>query len=452
LTFKGPDGTLVSNFPMKAKAIQDEMGEVFDDYGRMSAKLGLEVPFTNAGTQNFNLQNYVDPPTEVVKPGEIQIWKITHNGVDTHPMHFHLFEVQVINRVAWDGFIDLPDPNELGWKDTVRISPLQDTIVALRPKVPTVPFALPNSVRPLNPEAPLGSTMGFSSIDPWTGAPIVPAQTNQLYNFGHEYVWHCHILSHEENDMMRSIVLNLNAQTEILWRNSSTGENYVWYMDGVTRTSSAQLQTVTGLNWNIVGVGDFNSDGKRDIVWRDAASGENWVWLMDGTTRTSSAQLQTVLGSNWNIVGVGDFNGDAKPDLVWRDSTSGDNWVWFMDGTTRTSSAQLQTVAGSNWNIVGVGDVNGDGKPDLVWRDSTSGDNWVWYMNGTTRTSSAQLPTLASPWTIVGIGDFNNDVYLDILLRDPTTGEDIVWYMNGTTQIGTGTIDTVPAPWNIVGN
>ena len=91
--------------------------------------------------------------------------------MDTHPIHFHLFDVQVLNRVGWDGFIRLPDDNELGWKDTVRISPLEDTIVALRPVKPQVPFALPNSIRPLNPAAPLGldSTMGFSQIDPVTG-------------------------------------------------------------------------------------------------------------------------------------------------------------------------------------------------------------------------------------------------------------------------------------------
>ena len=29
--------------------------------------------------------------------------------------------------------------------------------------------------------------------------------TNRMSNFGYEYVWHCHILSHEENDMMRAI-------------------------------------------------------------------------------------------------------------------------------------------------------------------------------------------------------------------------------------------------------
>lgn len=46
--------------------------------------------------------------------------KFTHNGVDTHPIHFHLYDVQLINRVGWDGIVRKPDPTELGWKDTVR--------------------------------------------------------------------------------------------------------------------------------------------------------------------------------------------------------------------------------------------------------------------------------------------------------------------------------------------
>lgn len=189
--------------PFQMKAIHDEMGATFDNYGRMSAKLGLEVPFTNAAIQNFILQNFVDPVTEIVNPDEVQIWRITHNGVDTHPIHFHLFDVQLVNRVGWDGFKRLPDENEMGFKDTLRISPLEDTIVALRPVRPPVPFRMPNSFRPLNPTQPLGSMMDFSQIDPTTGADIVPSMTNQMINMGFEYTWHCHILSHEENDMMR---------------------------------------------------------------------------------------------------------------------------------------------------------------------------------------------------------------------------------------------------------
>ncbi len=211
ISFYQTTGALVSNYPMKPKAIHDEMGATFDDYGRMSAKLGLTVPFANAATANFVMQNYVDPPTEVIPEGATQLWKITHNGVDTHPIHFHLFDVQLINRVGWDGFIRLADPNELGWKDTVRVSPLEDTIVALRPVKPPVPFPLPDSIRPLNPSAPVdtGSQEGFSQMDPLTGNRLATPQTNVMFNFGWEYVWHCHILSHEENDMMRSMIFDI---------------------------------------------------------------------------------------------------------------------------------------------------------------------------------------------------------------------------------------------------
>ncbi len=92
-----------------------------------------------------------------------QIWRITHNGVDTHPIHFHLYDVQIVNRVTWDNIIIPTDANELGWKDTIRVSPLEDTIVALRPIIPQVPFEVPNAIRPLNPMMPLGSTSRCST-------------------------------------------------------------------------------------------------------------------------------------------------------------------------------------------------------------------------------------------------------------------------------------------------
>ena len=211
ISFERVDNTVVSNFVMKPKAIHDEMGGSFDEFGRMAAKLGLAVVPPSAATANFILQNYVDPPTEIVKPGAVQIWKITHNGVDAHPVHFHLFDVQVLNRVAWDGAIRPIDLNELGWKDTIRVNPLQDTIVALRSIKPRVPFPVPNSIRPLNPTIPLGATEGFSQINTVDGGPLATPNTNRFYNFGHEYVWHCHILSHEENDMMRSVVLRITS-------------------------------------------------------------------------------------------------------------------------------------------------------------------------------------------------------------------------------------------------
>ncbi|MBE3075926.1 MAG: hypothetical protein IMZ75_13450, partial [Actinobacteria bacterium] len=48
--------------------------------------------------------------------------------------------VQLIDRVTWDDIIIPPEANELGWKGTVRVSPLEDSIVALRPVVSTSPI------------------------------------------------------------------------------------------------------------------------------------------------------------------------------------------------------------------------------------------------------------------------------------------------------------------------
>jgi FtsP/CotA-like multicopper oxidase with cupredoxin domain len=189
--------------PLLPKTIQ----ELFTlDYGRMNATLGVELPFTNFLTQTTIPYGYADPPTEIFKDGETQIWKITHNGVDTHFIHFHLFTVQVINRVGWDGAIKPPDPNELGFKDTVRMNPLEDIVVALRPFKQTLPWPIPNSTRPMDVTRPVGTSFPneFTNVDPTNQpAPV----TNSFINFGWEYVWHCHILGHEENDMMRAMIL-----------------------------------------------------------------------------------------------------------------------------------------------------------------------------------------------------------------------------------------------------
>jgi FtsP/CotA-like multicopper oxidase with cupredoxin domain len=216
-TFKTVAGRSVT-LPLQQKAIQDEMGEAFDEYGRMSALIGLQVQ-TAPGAMNLLLYGYSTPPVEILQDSVIgtqigalgdgtQLWKITHNGVDTHPVHWHLFNVQVINRVGWDGIIRKPDKNELGWKETLRVSPLEDTIVAMRPVAPTLPFDVPNSIRPIEPTMPLGVTLkgapgGMGFFDP-SGEPVTVI--NNLVNYGWEFVWHCHMLAHEEMDMMHSMV------------------------------------------------------------------------------------------------------------------------------------------------------------------------------------------------------------------------------------------------------
>ena len=215
MTFTTLSGTNLT-IPLQPKAIHDEMGGSYDPvYGRMSGSMGLEVPSGNAVTQQFIPLGYASPPVDLLADSMVamtpvlgdgtQIWKITHNGVDTHAIHWHLFNVELINRVGWDGMITPPDLNEIGWKDTVRVDPLSDTIVAMRPVAPTLPWEVPSSYRLIDPTLPEGAVLqpppgGF--FDPNANAVTV---LNHYVNYGWEYVWHCHLLEHEEMDMMHSM-------------------------------------------------------------------------------------------------------------------------------------------------------------------------------------------------------------------------------------------------------
>jgi spore coat protein A len=152
------------------------LNEDFDEFGRLIQRLGTTEPLH----ESTLARNYEDPPTETPAEGAVEAWRIFNLSGDTHPIHFHLVNVQVVSRQSFDvrrlrllGPRRLPDLNELGWKDTVRMNPGECTTVITKFNLPRVPFAVP--------------------VSPRTG--------------GHEYVWHCHILEHEEHDMMRPLVI-----------------------------------------------------------------------------------------------------------------------------------------------------------------------------------------------------------------------------------------------------
>lgn len=235
---KGPGGGLVTAVPgqpvnayVESKAIQ----ELFEaDYGRMNATLGVELPFTNVSIQTTIPLAYVDPATETITNGETQFWKITHNGVDSHPVHFHFINVQVINRVGWDGTIKAIPADEVGWKETVKMHPLEDIIVAVRAKTaPPTPFGMPHSYRQPAPSQLPSDNHGITQIDPATGnAPATP-YTNAAVDYFSEYVWHCHILGHEENDFMRPFLLKAGevlapAFAMVSASNTPNGINVTW--------------------------------------------------------------------------------------------------------------------------------------------------------------------------------------------------------------------------------
>ena len=96
------------------------------------------------------------------------------------------------------------------------------------------------------------------------------------------------------------------------------------------------IPTISDPNWEIVGRGDFNGDGKPDILWRNTATGANAVWFMDGVTLRGIADLPGLPNTDYAIVAVADFNNDTKPDILWRNTKSGHNAVWFLDGVNFT--------------------------------------------------------------------------------------------------------------------
>ncbi len=124
----------------------------------------------------INDAHWDDPITESPQAGTTEVWRIINTTGDAHPIHIHLVEFQVLDRQPFDpdqfptlvftGPKEPPQDNERpAWKDTVLSYPGQVVRVIMR-------FDLP------------------------TGTPIRPGQK-------FKYVFHCHILEHEENEMMR---------------------------------------------------------------------------------------------------------------------------------------------------------------------------------------------------------------------------------------------------------
>ena len=162
--------------PLEMKAMHDEMGGVYDtQFGRMSGMLGLSNP--TSPVHVLIPYGLASPPTDLVKgslegtpigvmPDGTQIWRIFHNGVDTHTIHTHLFHAQLINRVDQSGQVTggtLPvDPIELGWKDTFRINPLEITYIAMRPTVPTSVAGPVRGARQRAPDRPDAARRGHA--------------------------------------------------------------------------------------------------------------------------------------------------------------------------------------------------------------------------------------------------------------------------------------------------
>jgi hypothetical protein len=252
--------------------------------------------------------------------------------------------------------------------------------------------------------------------------------------------------------------INQDGHLDLLWRNRVTGDNVVWYLNGVGLLSQASLPTVSDLAWQLVASADINRDGHPDLIWRHASTGANAVWYLNGTTVVGQETFPSVTDLNWQLVATADVNQDGRADLVWRNGRTGANAVWYLDGTTIVGQANLPAVADLTWQLLGAADINRDGAPDLVWRNTLTGANVVWYLKGVTLQAQASLPSLTDPgWHVLGATpppvavDVNGDRHPDLIWRNATTGANVVWYLNGVGLLGQASLPSLPdLSWQIV--
>ncbi len=104
-----------------------------------------------------------NPITENPALNATEEWEINNLTVDSHPIHLHLVKFQVVGRGLPGGALNPPLPNEQGWKDTMIAYPGEVTRIIAKFDVPGL------------------------------------------------YVWHCHILEHEDNEMMRPLCVGGNC-------------------------------------------------------------------------------------------------------------------------------------------------------------------------------------------------------------------------------------------------
>jgi spore coat protein A, manganese oxidase len=184
-----PFGTSVP--PVGVPVRQLTLNETFDPYGRLIQLLGTLVPLASPSA-GFG-RPYDSPTTEMVQAGSTEVWEIFNTTADVHPMHFHLVNVQVINRqpiqvnslgntqggVNFTGPATPAESNETGWKETVMMFPGTVTRIIMKFNLGQIRTA---------------------------GGAVVPTPLSTRTG-GNEFVWHCHILEHEEHDMMRPLVV-----------------------------------------------------------------------------------------------------------------------------------------------------------------------------------------------------------------------------------------------------
>lgn len=241
---------------------------------------------------------------------------------------------------------------------------------------------------------------------------------------------------------------NSDGRADLVWRNTVTGQQALWFMNGVSPINTIFISGAAA-PWDLEATGDLNNDGSVDLIFRNYTTGQNAVWFMNGSAISSTAFISSI-GTDWKIVGSADFNGDGYDDLVWRNTVTGQDAFWYMNGATVIDSRFFNDLPLA-WSIVGTGDFDQDGQPDLILRNYTSGQNAIWYFTNSVLTSTAYFSSIPTVWEIEASGDFDGNGTTDIVFRNYQTGQNAMWFMNNATVTNTQFMFNVATEWKLEG-
>lgn len=244
-----------------------------------------------------------------------------------------------------------------------------------------------------------------------------------------------------------------NVTGRPIWYNSATGEVSLWSLDdGANVVGAVPVAKTSSTDWDVVGVGDFNSDGQPDIVWRNQVTGKLGLWLLAGAQVIGGGSLPTP-SAGWQLRGIGDFDGDKQADILWENSASRALSAWKMSQSTVAGVLPFGTKP-VGFSVLGVGDATLDSFDDIYLREDSSGNP---YFIGITQSETFPLTGLGigivPPATAAfqQICDINGDGYPDFVHRDSSTSEVGALEMKGVTPTRYQVLATASAAWKLVG-
>ena len=249
---------------------------------------------------------------------------------------------------------------------------------------------------------------------------------------------------------------NSDGFTDILLQNPTTGTIASWFMQGARWGGGAAFSAAPRTDLALIGAGDFSGDGTTTLVLQARSSPRIALCHLGGVNNavvTGVDYVSPTPNDGWRVVGVGDFNGDGKSDLLFQNQTTGQLVVWYMNGYLDQGGVLLPFAPVAGWKVVGTGDFNADGLTDIVFQNQTTGQLAVWYMNGTAYLGGEVLRAVPSPgWKVVGVGDYNGDGYADLLFQNQNSSQAVVWYLqNGSLTGGEALSVALPPGWQIAG-